>query len=373
MSSQVKDMDGVGRLRALADDVIPSESLYGIVQYGTEGRWHAKPSGDPSLADELRDIADMIEDDRRKATGEAHDVAERLRCYSALEFGESNPYWYISKAVYGDVRVRSDREMFERLADLLDGADVKRELSDLLDDAEDSAARADRYVGWIDEIERLAGIDAPCSIDDLDNDPEEQQRRWDEVVRCLKSTMWGEAPEDAHWGLLPDGVEWPRFCGCGLVAIGSEIVNHKGDAAKVARVEFDGDQWALDDDRGMQTWLERGGTALRPPILAADGLPIEAGQTVYCRNHESGLSVTCVADKGAIDSECPMIELSGSNFCIWIEPGQITHTPPDTWERIIWEAVDRGSSAEEHAALSHEEAVAQLVARCKALAKKELE
>lgn len=49
------------------------------------------------------------------------DVAERLRVYATgFDFGESNPLWYVEKAVFNDIKIRNSGRVFSRLADLID-------------------------------------------------------------------------------------------------------------------------------------------------------------------------------------------------------------------------------------------------------------
>ena len=49
------------------------------------------------------------------------EVAKRLRVY-ATDFGsgDSNPIWYVEKAVFNDIRIREQGRIFSRLADLID-------------------------------------------------------------------------------------------------------------------------------------------------------------------------------------------------------------------------------------------------------------
>lgn len=57
----------------------------------------------------------MISDEERR------EVAERLRVYSHdFDFSDSDPFWYVSKAVFGDVDVHTYCSVFDRLADLID-------------------------------------------------------------------------------------------------------------------------------------------------------------------------------------------------------------------------------------------------------------
>lgn len=48
------------------------------------------------------------------------EVAERLRVYATdFDFGDSNPIWYVEKAVFNDIRIREQGSVFSRLADLI--------------------------------------------------------------------------------------------------------------------------------------------------------------------------------------------------------------------------------------------------------------
>ena len=52
---------------------------------------------------------------------ERREVAERMRVYSHdFDFDDSNPFWYVSKAAFGDVDVHTYYRVFARLADLID-------------------------------------------------------------------------------------------------------------------------------------------------------------------------------------------------------------------------------------------------------------
>lgn len=57
----------------------------------------------------------MISDSERR------EVAKRLRVYSHdFDFGDSNPFWYVAKAAFGDVDLHTYYSVFARLADLID-------------------------------------------------------------------------------------------------------------------------------------------------------------------------------------------------------------------------------------------------------------
>ena len=57
----------------------------------------------------------MISDEERR------EVAARLRVYSHdFDFDDSNPFWYVAKAAFGDVDAHTYYSVFARLADLID-------------------------------------------------------------------------------------------------------------------------------------------------------------------------------------------------------------------------------------------------------------
>lgn len=62
---------------------------------------------------------------------ERREVAARLRVYSHdFDFGDSNPFWYVAKAAFGDVDARTYYSVFARLADLIDPCPIDGETSD---------------------------------------------------------------------------------------------------------------------------------------------------------------------------------------------------------------------------------------------------
>lgn len=51
---------------------------------------------------------------------ERREVSARMREYADFDFDDSNPLWYIMKAVYGDVARHGENELFAKLADLIE-------------------------------------------------------------------------------------------------------------------------------------------------------------------------------------------------------------------------------------------------------------
>ena len=51
---------------------------------------------------------------------ERREAAERMRAYSHdFDFGNSDPFWYVAKAAFGDVDVHTYHSVFARLAALM--------------------------------------------------------------------------------------------------------------------------------------------------------------------------------------------------------------------------------------------------------------
>ncbi|SDR69081.1 hypothetical protein [Parafannyhessea umbonata] len=56
-----------------------------------------------------------------RTNDERREVAERMRVYSHdFDFGDSDPFWYVAKAAFGDADVHTYYSVFARLADLID-------------------------------------------------------------------------------------------------------------------------------------------------------------------------------------------------------------------------------------------------------------
>lgn len=73
-----------------------------------------------------------------------------------------------------------------------------------------------------------------------------------------------------------------------------------------------------------------------PKVLGADGLPIEVGETVW--DTKSGLEI--VVSRIAKDDGDNVIVCANGDICeLQFSPKDITHTPPDTQERIDADAL----------------------------------
>lgn len=174
---------------------------------------------------------------------------------------------------------------------------------------------------------------------------------------------------------LPDGIEWPRFEGGGLVRIGDEL-EFEGKTMLVCDATFYADGWALWCDREDMSGRLYGKYGERvkrptPKVLDADGVPIEVGDTVYLRsNGREGKVVGFYEDKVEtwVGETWVSVsyELGSDRMTVNTDGKALTHERPDSWERIEDDAY--------HLVMSEyletpEEDVRDLVRRAKALVK----
>mgnify|MGYP004572742141 CR=1 FL=1 len=134
---------------------------------------------------------------------------------------------------------------------------------------------------------------------------------------------------------LPDGVKWPRFEDGELVSIGDEI-EHGGKAWTVTNVGFATYGWDIDLRRNLDFGAVRGSYGERlnrpaKPVIDADGVPIEVGDTVFYDGRPEPLLV-CLLFEDATGS--PRANCS-SRFCSYtLTPSWLSHTCPDSWKQL---------------------------------------
>lgn len=176
---------------------------------------------------------------------------------------------------------------------------------------------------------------------------------------------------------LPEGIEWPRFEDGELVKIGDEV-EFEGETWKVRCAILRGECWALNVERGYDLVTGRGdyGERVKRPklrVLGADGAPIEMGDTVYCDDEASPLTVVRLFKNA---TGATLVDSTGSlGTYFTFVPSRLTHERPDSWERIEEDAKlaprdyleSRGMNPEKPERIAS--MMADLVGRAKALAK----
>lgn len=144
--------------------------------------------------------------------------------------------------------------------------------------------------------------------------------------------------EELDKRLMPEGMEWPpKDCEGEALHIGEKAHflrtgydgDHEWDDVIVAfrhqGLEGEGDAWIVVGEKGEAFACDC--AVERPAVLAADGLPIEAGQTVYAEFSGSPLVVEKIEGAYLLDEGGTMLRADCA-----------THTPPDTQERIDGDA-----------------------------------
>ena len=288
------------------------------------------------------------------------DITERRRAADALRaIKRGGEGWYsLSDAVLGGPAPRD--EVVARLADLIDpGEDVSVSAYDLLSEEDREA------LWWVHSID--GGLDAASG-----RYREADYRRIELCsALCIDSdTGWSDAMAEMLRRLMPEGYEWPRYENGQPVRPLDKFadcfgVTHTADAIVLMSASYILQE---SDSRTGELWsiAERAyGSPVKRPILAADGEPLEAGQTVW---DEDGVEyVVCEVGQQSVTVEYwnEGIAAHGS-----IAPSQLTHTkpePPDTWERIEEDARGLDSGVDrEIFTHTHED----IVRRCKALAER---
>lgn len=167
--------------------------------------------------------------------------------------------------------------------------------------------------------------------------------------------------------------EWPRFEDGGLVRIGDEV-EYGGETMRVRSVTFVANGWSLRCERRGVDGVLYGSFGERvkrpaPKVLAANGAPIEVGDTVYLRsNGREGKVVGFYEDKGETWVSVSY-ELGSDRMTVNTEGKALTHERPDSWERIEEDAYSLVMSEYIE---TPEEDVRDIVRRAKALAKREV-
>lgn len=198
----------------------------------------------------------------------------------------------------------------------------------------------------------------------------------DEIEMCNKcrvKAMKAIADRIDAERALPEGVEWPRLEDGEPVKVGDEV-EYKGETMRVCSVTFVANGWSLRCERRGVDGVLYGSFGERvkrpaPKVLAANGAPIEVGDTVYLRsNGREGKVVGFYEDKGETWVSVSY-ELGSDRMTVNTEGKALTHERPDSWERIEEDAYSLVMSEYIE---TPEEDVRDIVRRAKALAKREV-
>ena len=145
--------------------------------------------------------------------------------------------------------------------------------------------------------------------------------------------------EAAKARTMPEGCEWPRFDTGEPVRVGDKLMTSDG-AVRVEELSL-----TICDTDGGVTCVPFGERVKRPAVLAADGEPLEVGQTVLGigrSQHEfEVLALNDVNPEFGDRFNVKCFDRDDDEEC-WCDPSLLAHqrpVPPDSWERIEEDAL----------------------------------
>lgn len=121
---------------------------------------------------------------------------------------------------------------------------------------------------------------------------------------------------------MPEGVKWPQFKAGGPVGIGDRFSDRAGAGRTVMYIKFYGGNFSICADDGTVHYYEYGEQVAPAPVIAADGKPLEVGQTVWYTKTGTEYRVLSLPDgeKGA------WLENSGGKY--FLDYAVLTHQRP---------------------------------------------
>ena len=130
--------------------------------------------------------------------------------------------------------------------------------------------------------------------------------------------------EEIRKRLMPEGYEWPRYESGGPVGIGGRFTDRSGIGRTVAFISFYDSDFSIRAEDGTIHFYKYGEPLGPEPVLAADGKPLEVGQTVYGIEDGAEYKV-CGFDEGG-----PIVEYWSGGICVHgcASPTQLTHQRP---------------------------------------------
>lgn len=322
-------MTGTERLRELAKDTCKIY-LWGIIRAYREDKYDTVEGDGKTLNGLLCEIADQIEledeqgCDVETVRHDAYEAWEWVRAHGGLDHVKAE---WRSRVPY-DKHEKRRRRLLDHIAEC-------------------EAALGRRRV----RIEELGH-----RVRDLANENAELRRR-----------------------AMPEGYEWPRYEDGSPVVL-SERDQRPGTVSGVAFVYHA----AVIDYRSPFVEInplvcEMTGTRImnmgervrRPAVPAADGEPLEVGQTVWDTDAEDDTPLTVVEVSSDL-VRCEYTWKDGKTYRPCYPPSVLTHTKPeiDSWERVE-EDIAEGFMATEETTRDLREEARDIVRRCRALAERE--
>ena len=177
---------------------------------------------------------------------------------------------------------------------------------------------------------------------------------------------------------LPEGIEWPRFEDGELVKVGDTVGSDEPFTAE--EIAFESYRWLVKASSRSVCGYFHGhfGEPVKRPtnkVLGADGAPIEVGDTVYFADGRGRAYTVERTDANGGDHSVDLVEAKDGYPMYSVNPENLTHERPDSWECIEEDAKlaprdyleKRGMNPEKTERIAS--MMADLVRRAKALAK----
>lgn len=158
-----------------------------------------------------------------------------------------------------------------------------------------------------------------------------------------KANGWPDFRDGEDFGAWLDrcAIPRPRFEDGEPVQFGELVSSNLFGAVKVSAIEFteDGTHVKDEPDGDWSTSLEVTTSRLKrpaPEVLGADGKPIKVGDAMWSLSGAGPLTVTSLHtdDPTPDGGDSPWADLDDDGLYSWIYAGSLTHTPPDTLERL---------------------------------------
>ena len=177
---------------------------------------------------------------------------------------------------------------------------------------------------------------------------------------------------------LPEGFELPRFEDGELVRPGDEVGSDEPFTAE--EVSFESERWLIKASSRSACGYFHGafGEPVKrpgPKVLGADGAPINVGDTVYFALGRGRAYTVERIDANGGDHSVDILETKDGCPMYSVNPENLTHERPDSWERIEEDAKLAPRAYLEARGMNPEKTervasmMADIVRRAKALAK----
>lgn len=177
---------------------------------------------------------------------------------------------------------------------------------------------------------------------------------------------------------LPEGIEWPRFEDGELVKVGDTVGSDEPFTAE--EIAFESDRWLVKASSRSACGYFHGhfGEPVKRPtnkVLGADGAPIEVGDTVYFAGGRGRAYTVERTDANGGDHSVDLVEAKDGYPMYSVNPENLTHERPESWERIEEDAKLAPRAYLEARGMNPEKTervasmMADIVRRAKALAK----